>query len=281
MKTLSFTAFAPVLVTVLALILAPAAGAQTFDGTVLDGGDEIFAFDAGASGQYDITVSWDEPTVNLSVFLFCRTSPSAPDILWGVSSGTRDRILTLSTGIVGPRTCFVSVNVAQGVFASDYRISFQATTNTPVPLRRLTTFPDLEGVKASARRFQEQLTAFRADLPDGMTKDGPSIPFKETVLSQIFPGSAQTFEFDVTAGGQLRVTAMWNRDDSDLRITVNCRDGSGEMSWGISESGRDRHLRFDADVLRNTTCEVRFVSQKTMVFAASIELYRDSGLVDL
>ncbi len=86
----------------------------------------------------------------------------------------------------------------------------------------------------------------------------------------------QTLETDVT-DDLMHLTAMWNRADTDLAVSVTCSAGQTEVDWGGSESGQERFLRFDADVIAGSTCEITLTSPNTMVYALNVAFYGEIG----
>ena len=267
------------LIVALLLVLVsaiPAAG-QTFNETIV--AQDFYVFTSDAGGQYEVTVTWENPASIIGIFLFCGADVD----LAGLSVGERDRTARLSVGIPGSQICNVIPSLVAGP-PTDYTLNFQGTDTTDVT--KLAASEVLTEVPATTRtkidqaiadlRFL-QAEAEERDIEKG-TSPGPVGPTR-TFLEQIQGGVPKSFFIDVNDPGLVQITAMWNRGDTNLRVSMICRTGMAEMDWGFSESRQERTLRFDADVISGTTCEITLESPRLMVFALNIAFLDNAGLL--
>ena len=254
------------------LFTAPAVG-QTFTGAFVD--SALFSFSSAAGGQYSVTLTWRDSRDSLSIALVCDDDQGDP-VTYGLASGNRDRIARLSIGIVGERPCVIGILLIEGSTPS-YTINFAATTATniskavewEIPERTWAALTRAELVLRSIRRQARREPAVGAE-PLGPTR---------TFLEQIRGGRPETFVLEVEAEGLIQITAMWNRRDTDLRLTMTCSMDDTDILWGMSETGQERFLRFDADLVVGTTCEVVIESPNTMVYALNFAFLGDGGMV--
>lgn len=256
----------------LSLSLAASASGQTFRGTVVD--RALFSFASAPAGQYDVTLTWDDSRDSLSLALVCDNDQGDP-VTYGVSSGDRDRAAHLSVGIVGERPCVMGLLVTAGM-TPQYTLNFAATTTTvvaktsrePVAERALAALEEI-GLRVRSMRENARLRSSSSRKALGPTR---------TFLEQIRGGRARTFTLGVEGEGFVQISSMWNRKDTDLRLTMVCSDGETSIPWGVSESGQERALRFDADVVTGSTCEVTLESPSPMVYAVNFAFLGDGGL---
>lgn len=254
----------------LVLFFAAAAAGQTFTGTVIDGDPDLFLLMSDEAGQYQATVVWDDPDDLLLLTMVC-------DDLVGASGGFRDRIAHLNVGKIGSDVCFIGVSPVD-VLIADYTLNIQSTTSgaelNAVKVDKAEVPAEILERMEKFRREQSAVRQAAKLAGSRPTKAGPTVTF----LEQIRGGIPKTFVVEAV-DDVLQITAMWNRADTDLSVHVVCFVGETEVDFGTSESGQERFLRFDADVVAGTSCEVTLSSPNTMVFALNIAVYGDAGAV--
>ena len=150
----------------------PAAG-QTFTDTLIMSTSDFFLFDSDAGGQYEVTVTWDDPASRAALLILC----DGDDQPLGISTGERDRTLRLSVGIPGSRTCAIGLGLIIGAL-TDYTLNFQSTDSATVSKRHarirvlegnhvLEDLGSKNGTKVNGNRIEKLVTL----------KDGSELTF--------------------------------------------------------------------------------------------------------
>lgn len=245
------------------------ASAQTFTDFVFD--QETYSFHTEESGQYEATLTWDKLSTNdvLALALLCNDDTGDP-MTHGVAVGSRARVVRLNVGITGEKECFLGVQLMEG-FSAEYTLNLSMTS--PLAIAK-TSRRDLP---APARELfdeiRHRLRSFRSSQSGSPAVRGAEATPTRTVLDQLQGGAPRTFTFDVTSAGSFQLTAMWNRADTDLHVSMACSDDSGSLDFGRSESGQERFLRFDTGIPPGLSCEVTAESPTTMVYAMNFAVY--------
>jgi hypothetical protein len=106
----------------LALSGPAAAQAVTYTDTVQSGSAnaKYYRVQVSESGQFLLTLSWDNRASSLGVVISC--DPSDPT-LYGIAAAGLDRFARLEAGIDGPQLCVVGV--ASGNIGAAYRLNIQ------------------------------------------------------------------------------------------------------------------------------------------------------------
>lgn len=257
------------------VVCANPARAQTVSDWIW-GDQETYSFHTEASGQYEATLTWDKYDASdvLALSLLCNDETGAP-VTHGVALGSRARIVRLNVGLRSEKECFISVHLIDGSSA-EYTLNLAATSPLVISKASREGLPASTGnaIGGIGDRLRSMFSSRvgKAGLP--RSKDTPT----HTVLEQVRGGAPRTFAFDVLDAGLLQLTAMWNRADTDLRLSLVCSDETTSVDFGRSESGQERFLRFDTEIPPDTACVVTAASPATMVYALNIALYGDGDL---